>query len=684
MKYQAPPFLLFLSTVLCCVLLCLLSVMNVSADGPKDNVPEKVRPVPSLGVELSAADRELLQTGANRLREAVDELRKREDPRTIDLLPDVEIFLRAVDHGVRYRELFSPRDVKNAANLLVEGQRRAESLLKGEAPWTTRKGLVVRGFRSRIDQTVQPYGLVIPESYTGVGKEKYRLDLWFHGRGERSSETVFISERMNRAGRFTPRDTIVLHPYGRYSNAFKFAGEVDVLEALEHARRHYRIDEDRVAVRGFSMGGAGCWQMAVHYPDLFFAANPGAGFSETPEFLRFFQKETLAPTDFERKLWRMYDCPGYADNLFQLPVVAYSGELDIQKQAADIMEAALAERDLKLTHIIGAETKHTIDPASMQIIERKMDHLAQVGRAKLPLELHFATFTLKYNRLHWLTVTGVDEHWQQAKVRAKLIPAGNAIEIHADGVTSLQLSIPAGHSPFRPDQPVSIIFNSQTETPIVASRPESDGSWHCELYRQGTAWKLGQPRETEVRKRHNLQGPIDDAFMDSFIVVRPTGQARHEMVDRWTRSELEHFVAEWRRQFRGDAVVKDDIDVTEDDHSKYHLILFGDTASNVVMKSVVNQLPIEWTDQQISIGGQKFNAADHAPAMIYPNPLNPDRYIVLNSGFTYREYAYLNNARQVPKLPDWAIVDLKTPPDSLWPGKIVDANFFDERWRVKK
>ena len=52
---------------------------------------------------------------------------------------------------------------------------------------------------------------------------------------ESDRETVFISERMNRAGRFTPRDTIVLHPYGRYSNAFKFAGEVDVLEALEHA-----------------------------------------------------------------------------------------------------------------------------------------------------------------------------------------------------------------------------------------------------------------------------------------------------------------------------------------------------------------------------------------------------------------------------------------------------------------
>ena len=50
---------------------------------------------------------------------------------------------------------------------------------------------------------------------------------------------------------------------------------------------------------------------------------------------------------------------------------------------------------------------------------------------------------------------------------------------------------------------------------------------------------------------------------------------------------------------------------------------------------------------------------------------------------TYREYAYLNNARQVPKLPDWAIVDLWVPPNSLWPGRIAEAGFFDERWRLK-
>jgi hypothetical protein len=69
--------------------------------------------------------------------------------------------------------------------------------------------------------------------------------------------------------------------------------------------------------------------------------------------------------------------------------------------------------------------------------------------------------------------------------------------------------------------------------------------------------------------------------------------------------------------------------------------------------------------------------------MIYPNPLNPNRYIVLNSGFTYREYDYLNNARQTPKLPDWAVIDLREAPSSRFPGRIAAAGFFDEQWRVK-
>ena len=50
----------------------------------------------------------------------------------------------------------------------------------------------------------------------------------------------------------------MLHLYGRYCNASKFAGEVDAFEAMDAVKRAYStIDAARILVRGFSMGGAG-------------------------------------------------------------------------------------------------------------------------------------------------------------------------------------------------------------------------------------------------------------------------------------------------------------------------------------------------------------------------------------------------------------------------------------------
>ena len=54
---------------------------------------------------------------------------------------------------------------------------------------------------------------------------------------------------------------------------------------------------------------------------------------------------------------------------------------------------------------------------------------------------------------------------------------------------------------------------------------------------------------------------------------------------------------------------------------------------------------------------------------------------MLNSGITFRADGYGNNALQTPKLPDWSVVDIRTPAGPRWPGKVVDAGFFDEQWK---
>ena len=216
---------------------------------------------------------------------------------------------------------------------------------------------------------------------------------------------------------------------------------------------------------------------------------------------------------------------------------------------------------------------------------------------------------------------------------------------------------------------------------VDVPRPLSDRSWTAHFRKVDGHWEpVDSDEDGTLRKRHGLQGPIDDAFMDSFLMVRPTGPALNEKVGHWSDAEMKHAVDHWRRQFRGEARVKDDKDVTDADIAAHNLVLWGDPSGNALLARVAGKLPIRWDKDAVRIGGKSYDAGHHVPALIYPNPLNPRRYVVINSGFTFREYDYLNNARQVPKLPDYAVVDIGVPVSSRSPGGIVAAGFFTESW----
>jgi hypothetical protein len=666
------------------IALCLIFAAAIlHADGPKDNIPDKVRPIPALGVEVPPEQKAKLEAGLAELKQSIDALRKK-DASVKALLPDVEIFFRAVHDGLVYQEFLQAKEIDQAFTLLDLGKKRAADLAEGKSPWTTQTGLVVRGYVSRIDGSVQPYGLWIPESYSFTGATKHRLDFWFHGRAEVLTEGNFLVLRMNKRDQiehYAPRDTIVLYPYGRYCTASKLAGEIDGLEALAETQKHYRIDSERISVRGFSMGGAAAWHFAVHYADRWFAANPGAGFSETPRFLAFFQDEKLQPADWEKKLWNMYDCDKWALNLAQCPTVAYSGEIDKQKQAADVMAEALKERGMELVHIIAPKTAHKVVPEQAKEVEVRMEALARDGRRRVPRSIAFETYTLKYNRMNWVTVDGISEHWSRAEVRAA-IEGSSGVSVQTINITDLTLAMEAGDCPLDVAQPVVIEIDGQKFKD--APRPQTDRSWSVSLHRDGKKWKLGTRAADCLRKLHDLQGPIDDALLDAFVFVKPTGQALNETAGKWAASELERAVKHWRQQFRGYAPVKDDTALSDDDIANKNLILWGDPSSNAVLKKIADKLPVRWDDKNVVIGNKAFDAAHHAPILIYPNPLNPKRYVVLNSSFTYREYAYLNNARQIPMLPDWAVIDLRVAPNSVRPGRVAEAGFFDEQWRVKE
>lgn len=586
----------------------------------------------------------------------------------IELLPDVEIFQKAVRYAIEDNIFYKPDDFAAASRLLAEGKERVRLLREGKAPWTTATGLVVRGYRSKVDSSVQPYGLVIPASYQAGAGKAHRLDLWFHGRNDKLSELSFIAERERSRGEFTPENTFVLHPYGRYCNAFKFAGETDVFEAMNHVRKHYPIDQDRIVVRGFSMGGAAAWHLAVHHASLWAAASPGAGFADT--FI--FQNGAHWPTPhpwYEQRLWHLYDATDYAANLFNCPVVAYSGEIDGQRQAAELMSRVMEDEGLDLVHIIGPNTGHQFEPVAKAEVGRRVDALVEKGRDVTPHKVRFTTWTLRYNQMAWVTVDAMERHWSRARVEAE-ITAGDSIEVSTTNVAALTLSMPAGRCLFTNDSRPKVRIDGQD---LLAAAVSVDG-WTARFQKQGSRWKTVRSfSNNPLRKRHGLQGPIDDAFMDSFIMVRPTGKPVNEALGRWTADAMGQAIKDWKLQFRGQPRLTDDTAVTTSDIANNNLILFGDPQSNRLLGQIMAQLPLGWDLKGVHLGGKTYR--QHVPLMIYPNPLNPNRYVVLNSGFTFADAAPTSNALQIPELPDYAVLDVKTQ-------DVIEAGFFDEKWAL--
>ena len=649
------------------ILLALCVAIPAFADGQEDNIATDVRPIPPKGIEVPKATEQKLRQGLAELQAAIDKIDKDNE-----LLPDVLIYHKAVDWALKYDQFYKPAEFKQAEQMLQEGLSRAKDLQAGKHPWTTQTGLVVRAYRSTIDGSIQPYGLVIPESYKFDGDKKHRLDFWWHGRDEKLSELAFVQQRQTDPGQFTPPDTIVVHPYGRYCNANKFAGEVDTFEVAKSVMRQYRIDKNRIAARGFSMGGASCWQFAVHYPGLWTAAAPGAGFAETPEFLKIFQNEEVSPPWYEKKLWHWYNATDYALNLYNVPVIAYSGEIDKQKQAADVMQREAKKLGLNFPHIIGPNTAHKYEPGAKKELEQQFDKLMEKGTPKERDTIKFVTYTLRYNTCGWITILGLEKQWERSEVIAH--KRDRNITITTKGVTSLNVHL--DEFAF-----TSLKIDGQEVEPISTVFNKLDGKW-----------TIAEDWLYIGKKSAQLKGPIDDAFMSKFLFVLPTGKPLSKQTGDWVQAEMKHAIDFWQKQFRGKVPIKDDVDVTEDDIQDCNLILWGDMGSNKLIGRLAGKQPAKWitvdepTGPKIALrlGDVNYAINKHIPIMIYPNPLNPNNYIVLNSGVTYREYDTLNNARQVPKLPDYAIIDVTTPPNSRYPGKIVRAGFFDENWQLQK
>ena len=167
---------------------------------------------------------------------------------------------------------------------------------------------------------------------------------------------------------------------------------------------------------------------------------------------------------------------------------------------------------------------------------------------------------------------------------------------------------------------------------------------------------------------------MNDAFFDSFLCVTPTGQPLNAIADERGKQELARFTTSFARDYCGDARTKADTEITDADIANDNLVLFGDPGSNHLLARVLDRLPIKWTKDSITLAGKTYTAADHVPVMIYPNPLNPKRYIVINAG--------LSAPRGGDTFGDYAILKGSADDAGKTQFASVDDGVFNESWQA--
>src|SRR4051812_24046135 len=96
--------------------IALIAGVSARADGAIDNIPNKVRPIPPLPTkEISEADRAELEAGVAKLGTEIESLKSALASGPLSqLLPDVEIYHKAVRYPLNYHEELDPKVARKA------------------------------------------------------------------------------------------------------------------------------------------------------------------------------------------------------------------------------------------------------------------------------------------------------------------------------------------------------------------------------------------------------------------------------------------------------------------------------------------------------------------------------------------------------------------------------------------
>ncbi len=541
---------------------------------------------------------------------------------------------------------------------LAEG----EEILAGATgkPWHVgRSGLLELAYVTANDGTTQPYYIHIPKNYTA--DRAWPLIVFLHGWVPSITicdPWVLSSPELDLAAK---QGFLVLIPYGRRNTDFQGVGEVDVLAATEEAQKLYRVDPDRIYLMGVSMGGMGTWDIGLRYPHKWAALAPISGQTDMFIWWQWPREQTPA---FKRFLVEWDNAVDIAPNGFSIPIFLQHGEFDhlISVEQSHLM--------LKTARKWGYEVKfHEFKGESHYIYwdlpcyRNAFAFFKPLSLNRRPRHIKYKTYSLRYDRAYWARIAEITNYGRPAYLEAEVTGPGQ-VQVKTDNVGAFALTL--DRELLGPGQQAQISING--EAPRQTAVPKEGET----LFRV-----QGEP-PAGLHKKKTLCGPCEDAMNYPFLCVKGTQGTEAdrrrvgEMFDRWVK-DWDAFADGFPRQ-------KDDTQVTKEDVARYNLILFGEPSTNRIIARIAARLPIKIEDHKYQLNGKTYAGDDLGLVMIYPNPENPEKYVLIYAGELYGRKCGINHKHDL--LPDFLIFKADEFFDHDDTNKYVLGGFFDRNWQI--
>lgn len=485
-----------------------------------------------------------------------------------------------------------------------------------------KKGWHLRGYLSPIDSSIENYMVYLPPSYQkGQPIPLVVVMPWVYRKmpyaeGPHVAYLGKIETMMQLADKF---GYAVLWSSSRIHEQYNLNPIVSAstFAAIRKVSQDYSINKNRVYLYGICTGGLFSLQIANRYPSLFAAVGV-----EGPE-LSYTTCETESgqhnysfcpPKDWVKENNILKSANNFRNVSIYLSHAPGDQKADynISRRLFDLAKRAGA--DIVLDSVPLVVKTPSLDLYPEEIIQHNIFSFFKGKEITPPAVINFSTFQLKYNQAYWITINRLDTLHRQANIKA--VYTDNVVQVSTKNIAGYTVDI-AGMPKVAPGKKLLITTNNDTS---YFNFPDATKTIVITV----PGKKVFNLRE----KTSSTEGPVNDLFKESFVVVRGTTGSKSE--NAVNDSLVDKFVKNWRENNFADCPVKRDVAVTPYDIAHHNLILIGNPGTNAMIKRLLTPtLPVKILKDSMVIGQQKIAGAHLEYTLIYPNPLNAQKYILL-------------------------------------------------------